>query len=94
MISALKKVGFNIARIIAVIAWVRCIGVFYSKPFENFIAPHTTEYRYKGSHHFLIHSDGRRTVVPVHGKETIGWGLLAQILRDCKLTLNEFLGLL
>ena len=32
--------------IIAVIAWVRCIGVFYSKPFENFIAPHTTEYRY------------------------------------------------
>lgn len=63
MISALKKVGFNIARI-------------------------------KGSHHFLIHSDGRRTVVPVHGKETIGRGLFAQILRDCKLTLNEFLGLL
>ena len=31
---------------IAVIAWVRCIGVFYSKPFENFIAPHATEYRY------------------------------------------------
>ena len=31
---------------IAVITWVRCIGVFYSKPFENFIAPHTTEYRY------------------------------------------------
>ena len=26
---------------------MRCIGVFYSKPFENFIAPHTTEYRYK-----------------------------------------------
>ena len=25
---------------------MRCIGVFYSKPFENFIAPHTTEYRY------------------------------------------------
>ena len=33
-------------RNIAVIAWVRCIGVFYSKPFENFIAPHATEYRY------------------------------------------------
>jgi len=27
---------------------VRCIGVLYSKPFENFIAPHTTEYRYNG----------------------------------------------
>ena len=25
---------------------MRCIGVLYSKPFENFIAPHTTEYRY------------------------------------------------
>ena len=25
---------------------MRCIGVFYSKSFENFIAPHTTEYRY------------------------------------------------
>ena len=28
---------------------MRCIGVFYSKPFENFIAPHTTEYRYNRS---------------------------------------------
>ena len=63
MISALKKVGFSVARI-------------------------------KGSHHFLIHSDGRRTVVHVHGKETIGRGLFAKILRDCKLTLNEFLDLL
>jgi len=25
---------------------VRCIAVLYSKPFENFIAPYTTEYRY------------------------------------------------
>ena len=37
--------GLNVIDI-AVIAWVRCIGVFYSKPFENFIAPHATEYRY------------------------------------------------
>ena len=26
---------------------MRGIRVLYSKPFENFIAPHTTEYRYK-----------------------------------------------
>ena len=26
---------------------MRCIAVLYSKPFENFIAPYTTEYRYK-----------------------------------------------
>ena len=25
---------------------MRCIAVLYSKPFENFIAPYTTEYRY------------------------------------------------
>ncbi len=50
--------------------------------------------RIKGSHHFLIHPDGRRTVIPVHGKETIGRGLFAQILRDCELSLNEFIKLL
>ncbi|MDZ7961615.1 MAG: type II toxin-antitoxin system HicA family toxin [Aulosira sp. DedQUE10] len=27
--------------------------------------------RVRGSHHILIHSDGRRTVVPVHSGETI-----------------------
>lgn len=33
--------------------------------------------RIKGSHHFLRHSDGRKTVVPVHAGETIGPGLLS-----------------
>ena len=42
--------------------------------------------RVRGSHHFLRHSDGRRTVVPVHAGETIGPGLLARILRDCELS--------
>ncbi len=50
--------------------------------------------RIKGSHHFLIHPDGRRTVIPVHGKETIGRGLFSQILKDCALTVNEFIDLL
>ena len=45
--------------------------------------------RIKGSHHFLRHSDGRCTVVPVHRGETIGRGLFAQILRDCELTREE-----
>lgn len=45
--------------------------------------------RTKGSHHFLRHADGRSTVVPVHAGETIGPGLLAQILRDCKLTREQ-----
>lgn len=34
--------------------------------------------RIKGSHHFLRHSDGRSTVVPVHSGEDIGPGLLAK----------------
>ena len=46
--------------------------------------------RVKGSHHILAHADGRRTVVPVHSGETIGRGLLSQILRDCKMTKDEF----
>lgn len=50
--------------------------------------------RIRGSHHFLIHDDGRRTVVPVHSGETIGVGLLAQILRDCQVTREEFRTLL
>ena len=42
--------------------------------------------RIKGSHHFLQHPDGRRTVVPVHSGETIGPGLLNKILKDTELT--------
>lgn len=50
--------------------------------------------RTKGSHHFLRHRDGRVTVIPVHAGETIGPGLLAQILRDAKLTRDELQRLL
>lgn len=46
--------------------------------------------RIKGSHHFLQHSDGRRTVVPVHSGETIGPGLLAKILKDVEMETEEF----
>ena len=45
--------------------------------------------RVKGSHHFLQHQDGRCTVVPLHRGESIGQGLLAQILRDCDITKDE-----
>ena len=50
--------------------------------------------RMKGSHHFLRHPDGRSTVIPVHRRETIGRGLLAQILRDCELSRDELQELL
>lgn len=45
--------------------------------------------RTKGSHHFLQHTDGRCTVVPVHSGETLGRGLLAQIIRDCETSVEE-----
>ena len=47
--------------------------------------------RIKGSHHFLRHADGRCTVVPVHAGETLGPGLLLQILRDTELTKEDLL---
>ena len=49
--------------------------------------------RVKGSHHFLRHQDGRTTVVPVHTGEQVGPGLLRAILRDCELTVEQFMDL-
>jgi len=63
LISALRKVGFEVLRV-------------------------------KGSHHFLRHSDGRGTVIPVHRGETIGPGLLSKILRDCDMTRDDLFELL
>jgi predicted RNA binding protein YcfA (HicA-like mRNA interferase family) len=50
--------------------------------------------RIKGSHRFLRHQDGRKTVVPVHSGETIGPGLLHKILRDCQLNAEDLQKLL
>ena len=49
--------------------------------------------RIKGSHHFLGHTDGRCTVVPVHRGEIIGPGLMLKILRDCEIERDEFMKL-
>ena len=50
--------------------------------------------RIKGSHHFMSHADGRRTVVPVHRGETVGPGLMLKIIHDCEMEREEFLELL
>jgi predicted RNA binding protein YcfA (HicA-like mRNA interferase family) len=47
--------------------------------------------RIKGSHHFLQHSDGRCTVVPVHSGEIIGPGLLNKILKDVEFEVEDLL---
>jgi predicted RNA binding protein YcfA (HicA-like mRNA interferase family) len=44
----------------------------------------------KGSHIRFRHNDGRRTVVPVHGDEEIGVGLLNEILKQTKISREEY----
>ena len=48
--------------------------------------------RQRGSHLRLVHSDGRKTTVPMHSGEKVGKGLLRKILRDVGLTPDEFRG--
>jgi len=48
----------------------------------------------KGSHLRLAHPDGRKVTVPIHAGETIGRGLLSNILRDAKLSREELIRLL
>jgi len=50
--------------------------------------------RQRGSHIFFRHPDGRTTIVPIHKGEDIGRGLLQEIIKDTKLTKEEFLGYL
>ena len=44
----------------------------------------------KGSHVRFKHPDGRRTVVPVHGNEKLGKGLILEILKQIKLSKEEY----
>jgi predicted RNA binding protein YcfA (HicA-like mRNA interferase family) len=44
----------------------------------------------KGSYIRFKHLDGRRTVVPVHSNEELGKGLLREILKQIKLSKEEF----
>lgn len=53
-----------------------------------------TVVRVKGSHHRLEHGDGRKTTVPVHGKEALGPGLINKILRDVDLNRSQLSELL
>ncbi|MDA2936723.1 type II toxin-antitoxin system HicA family toxin [Acidobacteria bacterium AH-259-A15] len=47
--------------------------------------------RQSGSHALMIHPDGRRTTVPIHGKRDLGRGLLRQIMRDAELTIDDLI---
>jgi len=50
--------------------------------------------RQRGSHIVMKHSNGRVTVVPVHPGEDLGRGMLSKIIRDSRITREQFLKLL
>ena len=50
--------------------------------------------RIRRSHNIIKHPDGRTTVIPLHAGESIGPGLLANILRSLKITRSELEDLL
>lgn len=46
--------------------------------------------RVHGSHLIFKHTDGRMTVVPRHGNEELGRGLLRKIAEDMRISPDEF----
>ena len=50
--------------------------------------------RQKGSHLFMEHPDGRTTLILVHKGEDLGRGMIRKIIKDTKLTREEFLKIL
>ena len=49
--------------------------------------------RQSGAHIFFKHPDGRVTTVPSHSGVDIGRGMLRQILKDIRVTSEEFIDL-
>ena len=43
-----------------------------------------------GSHVRYAHPDGRKTVVPVHGSEELGKGMLIEILKQTKISRENY----
>ncbi|MBL8148193.1 MAG: type II toxin-antitoxin system HicA family toxin [Anaerolineae bacterium] len=50
--------------------------------------------RQKGSHVFFRHTDGRTTVVPDHGPADLARPLIADILKDIRVSADEYRALL
>ncbi|HEY3361037.1 MAG TPA: type II toxin-antitoxin system HicA family toxin [Methanosarcina sp.] len=43
-----------------------------------------------GSHVRYAHPDGRKTVVPVHGNEELGTGLIKEILKQSRISRDTY----
>ena len=48
-----------------------------------------SELRQRGSHKFFVHEDGRTTTVPYHNND-LGRGLIRKILKDIKISVEEY----
>ena len=46
--------------------------------------------RQSGSHMIFHHADGRWTTVPIHKGRDLGKGILRKILKDAKISVDEF----
>jgi predicted RNA binding protein YcfA (HicA-like mRNA interferase family) len=46
--------------------------------------------RQSGSHAVYHHADGRWTTVPIHKGRDLGKGILRKILKDAKISVDEF----
>ncbi|MBI4284443.1 MAG: type II toxin-antitoxin system HicA family toxin [Chloroflexi bacterium] len=46
--------------------------------------------RQSGSHMVFHHADGRWTTVPIHRGKDLGKGILRKIVKDVKITVDEF----
>jgi predicted RNA binding protein YcfA (HicA-like mRNA interferase family) len=46
--------------------------------------------RQSGGHMVFHHSDGRWTTLPIHQGKDLGKGILRKILKDAKISVNEF----
>lgn len=71
------------------------LPVFSGKKFLKFlISIGFVEFRTRGSHTRLKHSDGRVTTVPIHGNKDLPKGLIRKIIReDLEMTPEEFIEL-
>jgi predicted RNA binding protein YcfA (HicA-like mRNA interferase family) len=45
---------------------------------------------YVGSHVRYAHPDGRKTIVPVHGNEELGTGLIKEILKQSRVSRETY----
>ncbi len=68
------------------------LPVFSGKEFIKFLLSiGFVEVRIKGSHHRLIHFDGRITTIPVHKNKDLPKGLIRKIIReDLDLNIEQF----